>query len=154
MASTVTREITIAVSPEKLFDVIADYARYPEFVPSVKTCRAKRTGSTVDVEFELDLGVKTIRYTLRHMEERPRKVSWSLVVSDWMRVSNGSWELIPEGELTRARYTVEIQIAKPALIPQSLVDRVTDQLTRVQLPRTLDAFKARAEKGVTPFRTA
>jgi len=64
-----------------------------------------------------------------------------------MKVSNGSWELTPDGEQTRARYTVEIQITKPVLIPQALVDRVTDQLTRVQLPRTLEAFKARAEKG-------
>lgn len=147
MASSITREITVAVPTQKLFDVIADYARYPEFVPSVKACRARRTGATVDVDFELDLGVKTIRYTLRHVEEAPRKVSWSLVASDWMKVSNGSWELTPEGEQTRARYTVEIQIAKPALIPQALVDRVTDQLTRVQLPRTLEAFKERAEKG-------
>jgi len=147
MPSSITREITIAVPPEKLFDIIADYARYPEFVPAVKSSRPKRTGSTVDVEFELDLGVKTIRYTLRHVEERPRKVSWSLVAGDWMKVSNGSWELTPDGEQTRARYTVEIQITKPVLIPQALVDRVTDQLTRVQLPRTLEAFKARAEKG-------
>ena len=147
MASSVTREIAIAVPPEKLFDVIADYARYPEFVPSVKACRPKRTGAIVDVEFELDLGVKTIRYTLRHQEDRPRTVSWSLVASDWMKISNGSWELIPEGGHTRARYTVEIQVAKPALIPQALVDKVTDQLTRVQLPRTLEAFKARAESG-------
>jgi coenzyme Q-binding protein COQ10 len=147
MASSVAREITIGVPPDQLFDVIADYGRYPEFVPNVKSCRARRTGSTVDVDFELDLGVKTIRYTLRHVEERPRRVSWSLVASDWMKVSNGSWELFPEGDKTRARYTVEIQIAKPALIPQALVDRVTDQLTRVQLPRTLEAFKGRAEKG-------
>jgi coenzyme Q-binding protein COQ10 len=147
MASRVTREITVAVPPEKLFEVIADYARYPEFVPSVKSCRPKRTGTTVDVEFELDLGVKTIRYTLRHQEDRPRTVCWSLVASDWMKVSNGSWELSPEGGQTRARYTVEIQVAKPVLIPQALVDRVTDQLTRVQLPRTLEAFKLRAERG-------
>ncbi len=147
MASSIAREITIAVPPSELFDVIADYARYPEFVPSVRACRPKRTGSTVEVEFELDLGVKTIRYTLRHIEERPNRISWSLVSSDWMKVSNGSWELIPEGGQTRARYTVEIQIAKPALIPQALVDRVSDQLTRVQLPRTLEAFKMRAENG-------
>jgi coenzyme Q-binding protein COQ10 len=147
MAPSITREITIAVAPEKLFDVIADYDRYPEFVPSVKSCRATRTGATVDVEFELDLGVKTIRYTLRHREDRPRSVCWSLLASDWMKVSNGSWELIPEGGHTRARYTVEIQISKPAFIPQVLVDKVTEQLTRVQLPRTLEAFKERAEKG-------
>ena len=38
MASSIAREITIAVPPGKLFDVIADYARYPEFVPSVRAC--------------------------------------------------------------------------------------------------------------------
>jgi ribosome-associated toxin RatA of RatAB toxin-antitoxin module len=146
MASSVSREIVIDVPPAKLFDVIADYARYPEFVPSVKACRARRSGSTVEVDFELDLGIKTIRYTLRHDEERPRKVTWSLVSSDWMKVSNGSWELAEEGGKTRARYTVEVQIAKPPLIPQALVDRVSDELTRVQLPRTLEAFKRRAEQ--------
>jgi hypothetical protein len=63
-----------------------------------------------------------------------------------MKVSNGSWELTEEKGRTRAVYSVEIQIARPPLVPQALVDRVSDELTRVQLPRTLDAFKARAEK--------
>ncbi len=143
----ITRDVLIAVPPERLFDVIADYARYPEFVPGVKACRPRRSGTAVDVEYELDVGLKTIRYTLRHVEERPRKVSWSLVSGDWMKVSNGSWELSDEGGKTRARYTVEIQISKPPLVPQALVDRIGDELTRVQLPKTLEAFKARAEKA-------
>ncbi len=147
MASSVSREISVAVPPERLFDVIVDYARYPEFVPSVKACRPRRTPDGVEVEFELDLGVKRVKYVLRHVEDRPKKVTWSLVTSDWMKVSNGSWELTPEGGGTRARYTVELQISKPALVPQALVDGVTDQLTRVQLPRTLEAFKARAERA-------
>ena len=50
--------------------------------------------------------------------------------------------------MTRARYTVDIQISKPPLIPQSIIDKVADELTRVQLPRTLEAFKARVERGV------
>ena len=148
MASSVTQEIVIAAPPSKVFDVIAAYERYPEFVPSVKTCRVLRQDIGVEVELELDLGVKRIRYTLRHLEERPRRVSWSLVRGDWMKVSNGSWELSEEGSgRTRARYTVEVQIAKPPLVPQALIDRITDELTRVQLPRTLEAFKARAEEG-------
>ena len=148
MASSVTQEIVIAAPPSKVFDVIAAYERYPEFVPSVKTCRVLRQDIGVEVELELDLGVKRIRYTLRHIEDRPRRVSWSLVRGDWMKVSNGSWELSEEGSgRTRARYTVEVQIAKPPLVPQALIDRVTDELTRVQLPRTLEAFKARAEEG-------
>jgi len=145
--AAITRDVLIAVPPERLFDVIADYARYPEFVPGVKACRPRRSGAAVDVEYELDVGLKTIRYTLRHVEERPRKVSWSLLSGDWMKVSNGSWELSDEGGKTRARYTVEIQISKPPLVPQALVDRIGDELTRVQLPKTLEAFKARAEKA-------
>jgi coenzyme Q-binding protein COQ10 len=144
----ITREIVIGVSREELFDLIVDYARYPEFVPGVKACRPRREGGVVDVEYELDLGVKTIRYTLRHVEERPRRVSWSLVSGTWMKVSSGSWELAEEGGATRARYTVEVQIAKPPLVPQALVDRISDEMTRVQLPRTLDAFKTRAERVV------
>jgi hypothetical protein len=116
-------------------------------VPNVKTCRPKpRTAQGVDVEFELDLGVKTVRYTLRHVEERPHKVSWSLVSGDFMKVSNGGWELSPQGAGTLAHYWVEIQINKPALVPQALIDRVADELTRSQLPKTLEAFKARAER--------
>ena len=145
-ARTTTREVAVAATPERLFEVIADYARYPEFVPTVKACRPRRTGSVAEVEFEIDLGVKVIRYTLRHVEEPPRRVSWSLLSGEWMKVSSGSWELTPEEGGVRARYTVEIQIAKPALVPQALVDRVTEELIRVTLPRTLEAFKARAEE--------
>jgi hypothetical protein len=64
-----------------------------------------------------------------------------------MKVSNGSWELSDDKGRTRALYSVEIQIARLPLVPQALVDRVSDELTRVQLPKTLEAFKARAERG-------
>lgn len=148
MASVVSKEIVIDVPVERFFDLILDYESYPEFVPNLKSCRVKPLpDGKKDVEYELDLGIRRIRYTLRHVEERPSRVVWSLVAGDMMKVSNGSWELADAGGKTRARYSVEIQIAKPPLIPQSIVDRVSDQLTRVQLPRTLEAFKGRAEMG-------
>jgi ribosome-associated toxin RatA of RatAB toxin-antitoxin module len=144
--AAVTREVVVAVPPARLYEVIAAYERYPEFVPGVKGCTVKaRSAGGVDVEYELDLGVKKIRYVLRHVEQPPGRNTWSLVSGEWMKISNGSWELSAEGGGTRARYTVEIQIAKPALVPQALVDRISDELTKVQLPRTLEAFKTRAE---------
>jgi hypothetical protein len=73
-------------------------------------------------------------------------VTWSLVSGEILKVSNGSWELTPEGQQTRARYSADIQISRPPLVPQALLDRMSDQMTRVQLPRTLEAFKARAEE--------
>jgi ribosome-associated toxin RatA of RatAB toxin-antitoxin module len=145
MSSAETREIVIAVPIEKLYGVIVDYARYPEFVPGIRACRVRDAGAAREVEYDLDLGVKTIRYTLRMVEVRPRSVSWSLVKGDWMKVSNGSWELAPEGAGTRARYTVEVAISKPPLVPQAIVDKISEELTKVSLPRTLEAFRRRAE---------
>lgn len=145
--SVVKKEILVDVPVERFFDIVVDYERYPEFVPGIRKCRVLHDGSDdKQVEYELDLGVRRIRYVLRHREERPRKVTWSLVSGDMMKVSNGSWDLADEAGRTRAVYSVEIQIARPPLVPQALVDRVGDELTRVQLPRTLEAFKARAER--------
>jgi coenzyme Q-binding protein COQ10 len=142
----VSREIVIACAPDRLFDVVVDYAHYPEFVPGIKACRVLPGKGDRQVEYELDLGLKRIKYVLRHAEQRPTRVSWTLVSGDWLKVSGGSWELAPEGSGTRARYSVDIQIAKPPLIPQSVIDKLTDEMTRVQLPKTLEAFKARAER--------
>jgi len=141
----VSQEVVVNVGIEAFFDVLVDYARYPEFVPGIKACRVRAAGGEKHVEYDLDLGLRRIRYVLRHEESRPRRVAWSLVSGEILKVSNGSWDLTPEGERTRARYSVEIQVSKPALVPQALMDRVSDQLTRVQLPRTLEAFRARAE---------
>jgi ribosome-associated toxin RatA of RatAB toxin-antitoxin module len=145
--SVVKREIVVDVPVERFFDLVVDYERYPEFVPGIRKCRVLREGGEKHVEYELDLGVRRIRYVLRHEEQRPRKVTWSLVSGDMMQLSNGSWELEDVGGRTRAVYSVDIQITRPPLVPRALVDRVSDELTRVQLPKTLDAFKARAEGG-------
>lgn len=146
--AAVTREIVFDRPAEQVFDVLADYARYPDFVPGIKACRVlPGKGGPRDVEYELDLGLKRVKYVLRHVETRPSSITWSLVSGDMMKVSNGEWALTAEGGATRARYTVDIQISKPPLIPQSVIDKVSDELTKVQLPKTMEAFKARVERG-------
>jgi ribosome-associated toxin RatA of RatAB toxin-antitoxin module len=144
--ATVTKQVLIEAPLEKFFDIVVDYERYPEFVPGIRACRVRNANGEKHVEYELDLGVRRIRYVLRHAEKRPTSVTWSLVSGDMMKVSNGSWLLSAEDGRTRALYSVEIQIARPPLVPQMIVDRVSDELTRIQLPKTLDAFKARAER--------
>lgn len=145
--AAVTKEIVFDRPAEQVFDVLIDYPRYPEFVPGIKACRVLPAKGERQVEYELDLGLKRIRYVLRHLEERPTRITWTLVSGEMMKVSNGEWALTPDGDRTLARYTVDIQISKPPLIPQSVIDKVSDELTRVQLPRTLEAFKARVERA-------
>jgi ribosome-associated toxin RatA of RatAB toxin-antitoxin module len=142
----VTKQVVVNTPLERFYDLVVDYERYPEFVPGIHGCRILNDGPEKHVEYQLDLGIKRIKYVLRMEERRPTHVSWSLVSGEMMKVSNGAWELSAQDGRTQALYTVEIQVSRPPLVPQAIVDRVSDELTRIQLPKTLDAFKTRAER--------
>ena len=139
-------EVSVDAPIERVWAIIADYARYPEFVPGVRGCRDLGVvGGKRQVEYEVDVGLRRIRYVLAHVEEPPRRVSWSLVRGDLLVRSEGAWELSDEGGRTRARYTADAQVARPPLVPKVVIDRLMDELTRVQVPAIVRAFKARAE---------
>ncbi len=142
----VHQEVVVEADIERSSRSWSDYRRYPEFVPGIKACtRARGRGREAR---RVRAGPRPAADPLRAAPRgaAPRAAcTWSLVSGEILKVSNGSWELSPEGGKTRARYSVDIQIARPPLVPQALLDRMSDQLTRVQLPRTLEAFRARAE---------
>ncbi len=141
-----TLQARIAAPIERVWGVIADFARYPEFVPGVKGCRVVREGpEEVHVEYDVDLGVRRVHYVLAIHEERPRRLWWTLVRGDLLTRSDGAWELREEEGGTLASYTADIQVQRPPLVPRFVVERVVDELTRVQMPAILGAFKARAE---------
>lgn len=135
-----SQSIEIDVPPEAFFDVVTDYASYPEFLDSVGTVsvqNASETGALVKYEVEV---IKKVHYTLKMQHQRPKRVSWSLDSSNVMKKSDGSWELqeLPGGR-TRATYTVDV---KPrGLVPGPIVKALTSRT----LPATLEAFKQRAE---------
>jgi coenzyme Q-binding protein COQ10 len=144
---SVAREVWIGAPIDRVFDVIADYARYPEFVPGVKGCRPlPASGGIRHVEYEVDLGIRRVRYVLALREQRPTRIEWSLLSGEFFSRSDGSWELSPERGGTRARYALDVQVNRPPLVPKMVVDRVVEELTRVQLPLILEAFRARAER--------
>jgi coenzyme Q-binding protein COQ10 len=135
-----TRSIVINAPPDKVFDIITDYEKYPQFVSEVKkVTTSERQGNSVKLNYEISL-VKTLRYTIRVTEERPRKMSWTFVEGDVMKTNTGSWVLEPEGEgKTRATYTVEVTVGP--LVPKAIINGLVDQ----SLPKMMDAFKRRAE---------
>ena len=135
-----TRSITINAPVEKVFDIITNYDRYADFLPEVKkVSTSQRQGNTVQVHYEVDV-VKTIRYTIKVTEERPKRMSWTFVNGEVMKDNKGSWTLEPEGEgKTRATYNVEMALGM--LVPKAIVNGLVDN----QLPKMLEAFKRRAE---------
>ena len=70
------REVhALPYSPEQMFDLVADVARYPEFLPWVVATRIK---SNTDTEMVADMlvGFKAIRekFTSKVMKDRPRQI--------------------------------------------------------------------------------
>ncbi len=137
-----TRSIVINAPMERVFSVIADYAKYPEFLPEVKSIRtSKRQGTDVDVHYEVEV-LKRIRYTLRLREEPPNRISWTFVEGELMRDNRGQWMLETVGEgKTRATYNIEMKLGP--LVPKSIVNALVDS----SLPKMLEAFKKRSESA-------
>jgi LDH2 family malate/lactate/ureidoglycolate dehydrogenase len=78
----VTKQVVVNTPLERFYDLVVDYERYPEFVPGIHGCRILKDGPEKHVEYQLDLGVKRIKYVLRMEERRPTHVAWSLVESN------------------------------------------------------------------------
>jgi len=136
----VSRTIEIDVPPDRLFDIIVDYPRYPEFLSDMAAVKVvSREGSVAQVEFDLKLMTR-VSYVLKMVEERPKTVSWSLVSSGLMKSSDGGWVLEDLGGRTRATYTVDV--TPKGFVPGPVVNALTGRT----LNATLDSFKKRAER--------
>ena len=138
-----SKTVTVNVSPEKLFDVISDYEKYPEFLPEVKKVKVEGgQGSIKEVTYTVDIKAKVISYTLKHTAERPAKVSWTMVKGEMMKGNDGAWTLKAGAQpgTTDATYTIDLKLS--SLVPGFIERALAEQ----QLPGLLANFKARAEK--------
>ena len=138
-----SRSIVINVTPEKLFDVIMDFEKYPEFLPEVKKAKIEAgQGAIKEVTYNVDIKAKVITYTLRHTAERPTRLAWTMIKGEMMKGNDGSWSLKPgpQGGSTEATYTIDLKLS--SLVP-GFIERA---LAESSLPGLLQIFKARAEK--------
>ena len=138
-----TRTVTINVTPDKLFDVIADYEKYPEFLPEVKKVKVDGgQGSIKEVTYTVDIKAKVINYTLKHTAERPTKLSWTMIKGEMMKGNDGTWLLKPGAQpgTTDATYTIDLKLS--SLVPGFIEKALAEQ----SLPSLLANFKGRAEK--------
>jgi coenzyme Q-binding protein COQ10 len=136
-----TRTIVINAPPDKVFDTIINYDRYPQWLPEVKKIHTSdRKGNEVKIHYEVDFKIKTIRYTILAREERPQRMSWSFVEGEVMKDNKGSWVLEPEGE-GRTKVTYNVEVAVGPLVPKSFLNTLVDQT----LPKMLESLKRRVE---------
>jgi coenzyme Q-binding protein COQ10 len=140
MAQAELKEI-LPVDAQKLFQVITDYPKYPEFVDSCAGVQVgKREGSKVQVTYDVNL-IKDVSYTLEHEENAAAgTMKWQLVSSQFLKKNSGSWLIKSLGPgKSEVTYTLEIEfkIPVPGLILNSLVKK--------SLPGMLRNFEKRAK---------
>jgi coenzyme Q-binding protein COQ10 len=125
---------------EKCFEIISDYESYPEFLPEVKKIKvANKRGSECDVQYEADLGLKVIKYTVHMTEVKPTKVSWTFIEGEFMKDNRGGWDLVADGDKTKGTYNIEVSVGP--FVPKSILDT----LVKTQLPKLMENFKGRIE---------
>ena len=134
------RSIVINAPADKVFAVIADYEKYPEFLPEVKKVKIEfGSGNVKEVTYTVDIKAKVITYTLKHTARPPAELVWTMVRGEMMKGNDGAWLLkkVPEG--TEATYQIDLKLG--ALVP-SMVERM---LAEQSLPGLLANFKKRIE---------
>lgn len=136
-----SESIAIKAPIERVFEVISDFARYPEFVKENESAEIKsKTKNRVKVAFLANLVVK-IHYTLDFKLSPPDKITWEMTEGDFMKKNSGSWQLNKlEKNLTDATFTIDVEF--PFWVPASMAQ----ELIKSNLPKMLKEFKTEAEK--------
>jgi len=140
----IVETIEVNASPKACYDVITDYAKYPEFLKETKRCVVnKKKANHFEVTFTLEI-IKEFSYTIS-IEGKPGKhLSWSLISSDIMKINSGEWQ-IEEISKNKTRLTYTISEIKLSLFVPSMI---TKKLVGSNLPGMMKSFKARIEEKV------
>jgi len=85
-------------TPEQLFDLVADVARYPEFLPWVAAVRV-RSDSDTEMVADLVVGFKAIheKFTSRVTKHRPDSISVEYIEGPLKYLKN-DWRFRPDGQ--------------------------------------------------------
>lgn len=135
-----TKTVEMSVPRDRLWQVIIDYPRYPEFVDGSQAVKIlSRDAAKARVEYGINLLGKDISYTLDHIEDAPGSMSWQLVESNILKANSGYWRLKDiGGGRTEVTYqlALEFKIYVPGMILSGLV--------KSSLPKMLTSFENRA----------
>jgi ribosome-associated toxin RatA of RatAB toxin-antitoxin module len=135
----VKRSALVAQPPERLFALISDVERYPEFVPGCTHARIEsRAPHEVVATIGLRRGALRTQFTTRNELDPDRRVTMHLVRGPF-RLLEGEWLLLPIGaQGCRVELTMRFAFSNPvtAVILEPLFEETIGSL--------MDAFIARA----------
>ena len=117
----VTMAVLINAPSEKVYDTITDYANFKRFMPNIADINVGKTeGDTTEIDYEIDVPIKNIKYTLRHRHTPKKSVEMSLVKGD---IKTGSWryDLFPVGEKTVMFYSLVTDVSETSWLVKQVI---------------------------------
>ncbi|GED87485.1 SRPBCC family protein [Streptomyces sp. NPDC001698] len=145
MAEHTSSSITIEAPPAEVMEVIADFARYPDWTGEVKEAEVLKTdgqGRAHQVRLVMDAGAIKDDQTLAYTWTGDHEVSWTLVKSQMLRSLDGSYVLRPAGVYaTEVTYRLTVDVKIPML---GMIKRKAE---KVIIDRALAGLKKRVESG-------
>lgn len=144
MADESTQSITIEASTAEVMAVIADFAAYPQWAASVKSCEVTvpgPDGRAKQVAFKIDAGGIRDEYELAYDWQDDQRVSWTLVRGQMQKAQRGSYTLTPTGTGTDVTYNLAVDLAIPML---GMLKRKAEKMI---MDTALKELKRRVESG-------
>ena len=144
MADQSTQSITINAAPADIMAVIADFASYPKWAASVKSCEVTVPGDgdrAEQVKFKIDAGGIKDEYELAYAWSGDDEVSWKLVKGQMQKSQQGSYRLKAAGGGTEVTYSLTVDLAIPML---GMLKRKAEKMI---MDTALKELKKRVESG-------
>jgi len=139
-------EIWVAAPPELVWDVVADFERWPVWNPDVKSMSVEGHPTRPGTTFTWKAGPGTITSTVQKVD-RPTALGWTGTTRGIRAIH--SWRFEPR-EIGTVVHTVE---SWEGMLPRFLRDRMQKTLQR-SLDATLVRLKAEAERLAAERRAA
>lgn len=128
-------------SPEEMFDLVADVARYGEFLPWVVATRV-RSNSETEMIADMLVGFKALRekFTSRVIKERPKRLE-VIYVDGPLKDLDNVWEFAPlDGGGCEVHFCVDFAFKN--MMFEALAGQYFDRAFR----KMVAAFETRAEE--------
>jgi ribosome-associated toxin RatA of RatAB toxin-antitoxin module len=139
VADQASQRLTIAASPQQLFDVVTDFDRYTEWIRDLKAVEVVSRddeGRALEVRYRAAAMGRSTSYTLRYdYSDAPRILPWRLVHGDIMRRLDGSYEFVPvpdDPDRTEVVYhlTVELVVPLPGFVKRRAESKIMHNALR------------------------
>jgi ribosome-associated toxin RatA of RatAB toxin-antitoxin module len=140
----IRRSVLVAASPERMFELINDVQRYPEFVPGCTAAEVLERGEdSLRARLTVGSGALHTTFVTRNRLQAPHAIDMELDEGP-LRSLSGKWRLTPvvSGDVTGCRVDLDLSFEVKAgllgLAMGPMIERVAGSL--------VDAFVARARQ--------